>query len=95
MTGVDSEAPVPPERGAKPRECRGVPSRHENGGATAVQSPNRPTNRGDRHATCEPNAESPATAECATVFGQLEVLSGKSRLKVLIVGVGKPSFYVT
>ncbi len=38
---------------------------------------------------------SPATAECATVFGRLEVLSGKSRLKILIVGAGKPGIYVT
>ncbi len=38
MTGSDSEASGPPDRGATPRECRGVPSHHEMGGATAVQS---------------------------------------------------------
>ncbi len=40
--------------------------------------------------------ESPSTAKCVTVFGQLEVLSGKSRIKrvaaglagVLALGVG-------
>ncbi len=29
----------------------------------------------------KPSSESPSTAECVTVFGQLEVLSGKSLLK--------------
>ena len=95
MTGVDPDVPVPSERGAKPRECRGVPSLHDDAGATAVQSKNRSTNRSHRQATYDPNSESAATAERATVFGQLGLLSGKSRLKVLIVGVGEPSFYVT
>ncbi len=95
MTGVDPDAPVPPDRGAKPRECRGVPSLHDNAGATAVQSQNRSTNRSHRHATCEPNSESAATAECATVFGQLGGAIRKIRIKVLVVGVGEPNFYVT
>ena len=42
-----------------------------------------PTNPGDRHAMSGPRRESSSTAECATVFGQLMVLSGKSRLYVL------------
>ncbi len=54
MTGSDSEASGPPDRGATPRECRGVLSRHEIGGATAVPSQNRPTNGGDCRAMCEP-----------------------------------------
>jgi len=81
MTSSDSEASGPPGRGAKPCECRGVPSHHEIGGAPAVQSQNQPTNPGDRHAMSRPGPESPSTAKRATVFGQLEVLSGKSRLR--------------
>ena len=71
MTGVDPDVPVPSERGAKPRECRGVPSLHDNAGATAVQSQNRPTNRGHRQATYDANSESAGTAERARVFGWL------------------------
>ena len=56
-------------------------SRHKIGGAPAVQSRNRPTNRGDCHERLEPRPESPSTAERANVFGQLELLFGKSRLK--------------
>jgi hypothetical protein len=54
----------------------------ELGGATAVQSQNPPTNRGDCHATCEPNSKSPSTAECATVFwpagGAIREISAES-----------------
>ncbi len=71
---------VPPGGGATPRECRGVPSLHEIGSATAVPSQIRPTNRGDCHAQCVPRQESPSTAESAILFDQLEVLSGKSRI---------------
>ena len=42
-----------------------------------------PTDIEDRHANCEPRPESPSTAESATVFGRLEVLSGKSRLRAI------------
>ncbi len=35
-------------------------------------------------AKCEPRSESPSIAECATVFRQLEMLSGKSRLNIHI-----------
>lgn len=38
----------------------------------------RPTNRGGCHAKVEPRPGSPSTAECAAVFGQLELLTGKS-----------------
>ncbi len=48
--------PGPPDRGATPRECRGAPSRHEIGGAPAVPSQNRPTNRGHRHTECDRRA---------------------------------------
>ena len=81
MTGLDSEAPRPPDSGVTPHECRSVPSLYEIGVATAVPSQNRPTNRGDRHAECEPGNNSPLATKFATVFGLLEVLSGKSRLK--------------
>ena len=81
MTGLDPEAPKPPDTRGMSRECRGVPSLHEIGGAPAVRSQNQPTNPGDRHAISRPGPESPSTAKRAIVFGQLEVLSGKSRLK--------------
>ncbi len=38
------------------------------------------TNIAVRHAKREPELESSSTTDCATVFGQLERLSGKSRL---------------
>ena len=79
ITGLDPKASGPPGRGTTPRECRSVPSRHEIGGATAVRSQSWLTNR-VCHAGCRPRPQSPSTSECATVFGQLEMLSGKYRL---------------
>ena len=72
--------PGPPDSGVTPHERRSVPSLYEIAVATAVPSQNRPTNRGDRHAECEPGNNSPSTTTCATVFGLQEVLSGKSRI---------------
>ena len=46
-------------------------------GATAVPAQNRPTNREDCHAKCDPEFGSPSIAERVTVFGQLEVLFEK------------------
>ena len=58
-----------PDRGATIRECRGVPSHHKVGAELADQLRNRPTNRGDRYATCELRLESPSTIDFATVVG--------------------------
>ncbi len=86
MTGFDSEAIGLPDRGATHRECRSVPSMHERFDLPAVHQPNRPHK--PRRSSCkvptEPRLESYSTAECATVFGQLEMLSGKSRIKTTV-----------
>lgn len=83
MTGLDPEAPRPPDTRGMSRECRGVPFLHEIGGTPAVQSQNRPTNPGDRHAMSRPGPEAPSIAKRAIVFGPLQGLSGKSRLILL------------
>lgn len=92
MTGLDPEATRLPDMRAMPRECRGVLSHHEIDSTKVVQSQNRPTNRGNRHAQVEPGYESPSTAKCATAFGKLERLSGQSRAKgrKILASKGQP-----
>ncbi len=80
MTGLDSEHLVLPTEERRNCECRSAPSHHEIGGTAAVQSEKQSPSRGYRHATCEPGPESAPPAKCAPVFGQLEVLSGESRI---------------
>ena len=46
------------------------------------------------HTTCEPRPDSPSTTECVTVFGQLEVLSGKSRISVSTFRCGATLFVI-
>ena len=81
LTGLNPEAPRPPDTRGMSRECRAVPSLYEIGGAPAVQSQNQPTNPGDHHAMYRPESESPSAAKRAIAFGPLEVLSGKPRLR--------------
>jgi hypothetical protein len=80
MTALDPRDSGPPDGEAMPGECRSVLSRHEIGGAPAFRSQSWLTNRGVCHEKCEPRTESPSTAKCATAFGRLDVLSGKSGL---------------
>ena len=96
LTGLDPEAPRPPDTRDMSRERRGVPSLHEIGGAPAVQSQNPPTNPENCHAMHRPRPEPPSAAKRAIVFGPLEVLSGKLRLRSLDRGnfAGAP-VYIT
>ncbi len=56
---------------------------------------NQPTNPGGRHAMSRPGPESPSTTKRVTDFGQMEVLSGKSRLRSPDLGnlAGPPCQY--
>ena len=71
----------PPDARALCHECRGVPLGHEIVAAPAHNRRISLTKPREPYAMSRSRPQSPTTVECATIFGQQEVVSGESRFR--------------